>query len=567
MQTTPEKLIREYTAAGWWGEQTLTSLFRDAVASVPDRIALADPSNRPALVGGVASRFTYAELHDQVEALSCALHANGIRADDIVVVQIPNISELAIVYLALAQLGAIVSPVPVQYGGHELAEIRSVLDAAAFISMGHFKGEGFLKRHAGAFEGCKLFGLGTENADPAINLHSYEPAAGDREAYADYVAEFEPSANDIFSICWTSGTTGTPKGVPRSFNQWLAISIGSAELADLQDGDAMLNPFPMVNMGGIGGFLFNWLKCRGKLVLHHPMDLPVFLGQLTAEQINYTIAPPPLLNMLLQNEQMLANLDLSHLRAIGSGSAPLSPWMVDGYESKHGIAILNNFGSNEGMCLYSGPKDVPDPELRGEMFPRFGVEGFSWASKVASMVKTKLVDSETQAEIVEPGVPGELLFAGPTIFDGYWNSPEVNRKVFTDGYFHTGDLFEIAGPADDPRFYRFVGRHKDIISRGGMKISPAELDGLLAGHPKVAGAAVVGIPDRRLGERIGVAVECKPGEHVELMDLIDYLKEHDIAVFKLPEVLRIVDELPRNALGKTLRHELVPLFAEEGSDV
>ena len=568
MQTTPEKLIQEYSSRGWWGEQTLTSLFREAVAAHPDRTALVDPPNRPELVGGEAQRLSYWELDQRIEALSEALFAHGIRADDMVVVQLPNIAELAMAYLALAKLGAIVSPVPVQYGRHELARIKDTLQADAFVSLNRFKEQDLLSEHSPAFDGCTLFALGSAEGTSAVDLDRYSPRASERESYRDYTTALGRSANDIFTICWTSGTTGTPKGVPRSFNHWLAISVGSGDLADLSDGDALLNPFPMVNMGGIGGFLFNWLKCQGKLVLHHPMDLPVFLRQLAEERINYTIAPPALLNMLLQNEQLLADLDLSHLRAIGSGSAPLSPWMVEGYEKKYGISILNNFGSNEGMCLVSGPKDVPDPALRGEMFPRLGVEGYSWSSRISTMVKTKLIDPDTRDEITAPGVPGELLFAGPTIFDGYWKSPEVNRAVFTGGYFRTGDLFEIATLKGEPCFYRFVGRHKDIISRGGMKISPAELDNLLAGHPKVADAAVVGVEDPILGERVAVVVVPKPGGVVTLDELIAFLKAEDVAVFKLPEMLQVVDDLPRNPLGKVLRHELAPLFTtkEGGTD-
>ena len=136
----------------------------------------------------------------------------------------------------------------------------------------------------------------------------------------------------------------------------------------------------------------------------------------------------------------------------------------------------------------------------------------------------------------------------------------VETEFAPHRFFHTGDLFEIAGPVDDPRYYRFVGRLKDIIARGGMKISPAELDGLLAGHPKLADAAVVGVPDPILGERVAAAVVAKPGEVVVLDDVVDFLKARNVAVFKLPESLRLVEELPRNPLGKVLRHELAALF-------
>lgn len=563
MRTTPQALIDTHTQADWWGDDTLCSLFDKALEQNPERTALVDAPNRSSLVAGAAARLTYRDVRNRAAAIGAALYARGIRANDIVVVQLPNIVELPILYLALARLGAVASPVPVQYGRHELAEIRESLNAAAYVSVAHFKEQRFLADHADVFDGCKLFCLASDaNPDSgAIDLQRFDLSDADQAAYDAYCADFVPDANDIFTICWTSGTTGTPKGVPRSHNHWWAISIGSGDLAELRDADVLLNPFPLVNMGGIGGFLFNWLKCHGTLVLHHPMDLPVFLGQIGDEKVNYTIAPPALLNMLLQNRQMLDSLDLSALRSIGSGSAPLSPWMVEGYENDYGIDIMNNFGSNEGMCLVSGPKEVPDPALRGELFPRFGLDGYSWENRIADMFVSKLIDVESGAEIVGPGVAGEMLIKGPTVFDGYWNSPEANAGVFSDdGYFHTGDLFEIAGDGEQQKYYRFVGRHKDIISRGGMKISPTELDNLLAGHEKIADATVVGVADHILGERIAVAVVAKPGESVTLDEIIAFLKEEDIAVFKLPEMMKIVDALPRNSLGKVLRHELAPIF-------
>ena len=569
MRTSPKNLIDDYTSRGWWGLETATSLFERAVHEVPDRLALADPLNRSSLVAGDARRLSFRQASARIEATAAALHASGIRADDIVVVQLPNIVELPIMYLALAKLGAVASPVPVQYGRHELTEIQQSLKAAAFVSLHDFKGQDLLSDHAVAFDGCHLFALASEAGTSTVDLERYDCSDEEQAAYAAYCDGFSPDANDIFTICWTSGTTGTPKGVPRSHNHWLATSVGSGGLAELQNGDVLLNPFPLVNMAGLGGFFYNWLKCQGTLVLHHPMDLPVFLQQISEEKTNYTIAPPPLLNMLLQNRQMLDNLDLSALRAIGSGSAPLSPWMVEGYENDYGISILNNFGSNEGMCLLSSPKQVPDPALRGELFPRFTGEadGYDWGIPIAKMFSSRIVDTDTGAEIDEPGIPGEMLIGGPTVFDGYWDSPAVNEEVFSnDGFFHTGDLFEIAGDGDLKKFYRFVGRHKDIISRGGMKISPAELDNLLAGHGKIADVAVVGVADKILGERIGVAVVPKPGEEVELSEIIDFLKAADVAVFKLPEMIQIVESLPRNPLGKVLRHELVHVFPSGAFD-
>ena len=136
----------------------------------------------------------------------------------------------------------------------------------------------------------------------------------------------------------------------------------------------MLNPFPLVNMAGIGGMIVPWLILGGVLINHHPLDLPVFLGQIQAEKPIYTVAPPALLSMLLMNEALLSKFDISSLRVIGSGSAPLPPMMVRGW-SNRGVPVTNLFGSNEGVCLISGIEDFPEPEKRAEFFPRFRRRG------------------------------------------------------------------------------------------------------------------------------------------------------------------------------------------------
>ena len=150
---------------------------------------------------------------------------------------------------------------------------------------------------------------------------------------------------------------------------------------------------------------------------------------------------------------------------------------------------------------------------------------------------------------------------GATVFDGYYKSPEANAEVFSDdGYFRTGDVFELTGDGEQPQFYKFVGRCKDIIVRGGVNISPDEIDSELAAHPKVAQVCVVGIDDEIMGERIGAAVVPKPGESVTLDDLTGFLRERGVAVFKLPEKLLCVDELPFNATGKIQRRDVKSMF-------
>src|SRR5690606_183923 len=203
--------------------------------------------------------------------------------------------------------------------------------------------------------------------------------------------------------------------------------------------------------------------------LHQPFKLEVFLEQVRQEGIDYTCAAPTVLNTLLQNEALLEGIDFSRLSRIASGGAPLSEWMVAEFD-KRGVHIVNCYGSNEGAALYSAQGDVPDPVARAHVFPRYGWSGRRWRAAIGNMVETRLVDPETEQTITLPGQPGELRVKGPNVFTGYLNEPAMTAAAFdSEGFYRTGDIFEIAG-ADDA-YYKFIGRTKDIVIRGGFNIS------------------------------------------------------------------------------------------------
>ena len=562
MRTTPEERIREMTQSGGWGDQTLDSLLRETVAKHGKQTAIVDQFNRSEFTDDEAQRLNFIELANAANNLAEKFYAHGLRQDDIVIIQLPNIVELATLYLALGKLGVILSPVPVQYGSFELEKARDVVEPAAFITLSNFKGANFASDHHKIFaDTCKVFCFGNESPDGAIPIALETESPIDNSDYINYVDQLSLDANDIFTICWTSGTTGQPKGVPRSHNMWIASAIASHDCADLRDNEVILNPFPMVNMAAIGGFLYCWIMRGCTLVLHHPFDMTVFLKQIETEKVAYTIAPPAVLTMLLNRREILDSVDIQSLRCIGSGSAPLSEFMVAGFGRDYGIDILNIFGSNEGSCLTSGAAELPDYAERAQYFPRFGVEGLSWNNRVDQFIKTRLVNGDSGEEVSQPGMEGELEISGATVFDGYYKSPEANAEVFSsDGFFRTGDVFEIVGDEDCPRFYKYVGRCKDIIVRGGVNISPAEIDNELAAHPKIAEVCVVGIDDEVMGERVAVAVVPKPSESIVLEELTEFLKQKGMAVFKLPEKLQCVEALPYNATGKIQRRDVKQLI-------
>ena len=560
MILTKKNRIEVFTKRGWWGEDTLYSLFQDAVSSSGDQEALIDPLNRADITGDAPKRLSFNEVDKTVERYASIFFEQGLRKDDIALIQLPNVVELPIVYLALSKLGIICSPIPMQYGAYEINSIIAETKPKAFISIQTFNKSAHAEQFLSAFTNNELkFALG--EIENFIDLHTHKPVSETYESQQSYVQDNPITANDIFTICWTSGTTGTPKGVPRSHNLWLPMAKAAGYVSETEEGDTLLNPFPMINMASIGGFLFNWLLCKGKLVQHHPFDLNVFLNQIVNEGVKYTIAPPAIMNMLLNNPAILDQHDLSSLRSIGCGGAPLSEWMVESFQNKYNLTVQNIFGSNEGATLLSARHEIEDPHLRAQYFPRFGVEGLDWSNPVSKLVKTKLINVETNKEINESGQPGELLISGATVFDGYWNAPEANAEVFDEeGFFRTGDLFEISPEDTHKKFYKFCGRCKDLIIRGGMNISPEELDNLLSSHPKMLEVAVTGYDDEILGEKVGVVAVVAKGVTISLDEIIDFLKDKQIAKYKMPEDLRVIDVLPKNPVGKVLRRELKNLF-------
>ena len=574
MRTTPAERIRDYRNRGWWGDTRIHDMFDANARAHPQRLAVLDPPNRPDLVAGAPLRLDFAATAALADGYALALLRHGLRRDDILVTQLPNIAEYVALYVAALRLGIVVSPVPMQFRRHELEQILRLTGAKALLTVDALKGADHISaalqlRADLAATGLAFEVLSLRSASAAaqapVGAVAFEAVVLDAAARAEldrHAAANPVDADDIATICWTSGTEGTPKGVPRSHNHWRAISWAHLRGAGIRDGEGLLNPFPLINMAALGGCFMSWMHNAGTLVLHHPLDLPTFFRQIAVERPGYAIAPPAVLNMLLKNEALLASVDLSSLRCIGSGSAPLDPEMIQGYHDRFGIEICNNFGSNEGVSLISNADNARDPLHRARWFPRYGRDEVAWDPPPPVAIRTRVVDPDSGAEILAPGQPGELQITGPTVFDGYFAAPQVNATAFTaDGWFRTGDLFEICA-ADDggpPRFYRFVGRLKQLIIRGGVKIAPEELDNVLSQMPGVLEGAACGYRDPIMGEKICAVVVPKPGNEVTLETVAAHFAASGLALFKSPERLRIVPQLPRNSVGKVLRGELTKL--------
>ena len=549
MILNPQERIDEYTSRGWWGTRRIQDWFDDNLRTRPDTEALIDAPNRADFIDGAPRRLTWRALAAEADMYATAFLELGLTGDDIVCVQLPNCVELPAVYLACLRLGIVVTPVPVQYREHELEHILGITQPRAIVTAARI----LHHDHAAMMRGLAARHPSVHTVLAIDALPRWE-ADGDR--IAQHEREHPTGANDVFTICWTSGTEGVPKGVPRSHNEWLAIPENIILSGGLKPGCHLLNAFPLVNMAGIAGQFLPWLLTGAKLVMHHPFNLGVFLTQVKDEAIDYTVAAPAILATLAQNPDLMAGLEGSRLRAIGSGGGPLAEWTVRVFTERYGIDVINYFGTNEGASLTASALDLPDPALRASYFPRFGVEGYEWKLPVAQRVRTRLVDPDTGLDIDTPGRPGELRVRGPAIFPGYFRAPDMTARAFdSQGYYRTGDLFEIAGERRE--LYRFVGRLKDIIVRGGFNISSEELEALLLAHPKVREAAIVGYPDDNLGERVCAVVVPQAGATLALPELVAFLRtEKKVASYKLPEKLLLLDALPRNPVGKVLKRDL-----------
>jgi len=535
--------IREWTENGAWGRKTLIDYFKENVVRAPDLVCLADPPNKEALTELKPEKLTYRELDRAVDAVAEALIARGIGKDDIVMVQLPNGWELAMLYLAVARAGALISPMPMQWRQSELEYVAGLTEARAFITIEEFGG--FNHRELGEKLRAKFPSLKDLITLTEIRGMARGPVTGK-------LARVAIDADDIFTLCWSSGTEAEPKGCPLSHNNWIYQAKFCYETAPIKPGDNLITAGPLVNMASVGTVYIEWLIGGGKLCLHHPFDGSTFIMQLMAEEIHYTLLVPAIVNALLKHPKV-DQFNLSRMRAITIGAAPPSLWSVQDLKRRWGIEFANIWGQNEGTANVAGPYDIPDLEMRLDHFPQYGKPGSKWGSPLRKHLSLKVIDPVTKKEITKVGEVGELWFRGPNVIPGYFKRQDLTKKSFDEeGFFNTGDLFQIK----DNDCIGFFDRTKDIIIRGGFNISAQEVENMLLGHPKILDVAVIAMPDEMVGERVCVYAVPKAGETPDLEEIRSFMKEKGIAAYKMPERLEVAAAIPRNPVGKILKKVL-----------
>ena len=281
MIITDKNRLAQYHGTGEWGNTRLHDLFDETVNRFPERLALVDPYDKLNLSGCAPQRLTYKELAANVNQLTDVLLTNGLGKDDIVLVQMPNVVELIYTYLAASRLGIIVSPVPVQYQENELSSILDILQPAAVILTPQFKQTSLLDKMKNSIRLSslttqlpKILIWGEGEADCDLLAAIEQPSSSTR--YVDYCKQQVICADDLMTICWTSGTEGVPKGVPRSHNQWLAIGKATYLGNHIADNETLLNPFPLINMASIGGMFFELVIQWGEISITSPIKFSGF---------------------------------------------------------------------------------------------------------------------------------------------------------------------------------------------------------------------------------------------------------------------------------------------------
>lgn len=540
MILAPEQMITEWTDKGAWTEKTLIDYFKEHVAAQPDKICLVDPPNKLDLMSLEAERLTYQELDKAVDATAEAFLNMGITKDDIIMVQMPNCWELAMLYLAITRAGALISPLPMQWRSSELEYIADITKAAAIITVDDFN----RFKH-------KEMAEAIQSKYPTVKyiLTVEDIREMTKGAITGKLDAITIDANDIFTLSWSSGTEAQAKGCPLSHNNWYVQAGLQIESAGIKPGDNLLTAGPLVNMASVGTVYIQWLMLGGKLVLHHPFNPEILFKQFVDEEINYTLLVPAVVNLLLKYPK-LDEIDISSVRAVTIGSAPPALWSVQELKKRWGIEFGNIWGQNESTVIISGLYDIPDMEMRIDHFPQFGKPNTKWSSPYSQFIQTKLINPDNGEEITEMGGVGELHYRGPNVIPCYFRRSAITDNAFDDdGYFNTGDLFQI----QDNNCIGFFERTKDIIIRGGFNISAQEIENMLLGHPKVLDVAAIAIPDETMGEKTCVYAVPRGEETITLDDLTSFMKEKGIAAYKLPERLEVVKEIPRNPVGKILK--------------
>ncbi len=520
-------LAARWRGAGLWSDETFATALQRWARETPEREAITDGKHR----------LNYRELAAGIDRMAARLRALGIGAGDVVTIQLPNWVEFAFVFFALECLGAVAVTVSVDFRSRELDYIMRFAEAKMLVCCAEFRGFDHLamaQELASRLPG--LAQIAVVRGAPRAGVVSLDETTAARGAPAGLVPA-PADADAVMRMAFTSGTTGNPKGVMHSHNTTLAACrILNGDLG-LGADDVMLIWLPLgLNWGYLT--LVQAVLAGAKAVLFDRFTPAAALDLIERERVTYIPTAPASLTAILQ-EPDLARRDLSSLRVVVSGGASAPVEVLRAWRRVAPGALLELLGMLEtGYQTYTRPGDDPE-HVAGSV----GVP--------ASHMGLRLVDPD--GNDVTLGEEGEICCDGPSVHLGYHNNPAANAEAFLPGgWFRSGDL----GVIDGDGYLRIVGRLKEMINRGGKKFFPREIEEILYTHPGVLYAAIVGIPDPRLGERNCLCLVARPGEPPTLEGLLAFLGD-SVAAYKRPERLELFTQFPFTPTGKIQRHLLV----------
>jgi long-chain acyl-CoA synthetase len=487
-------------------------------------------AQRTALV--LADRsYSYAELHDAVQAFAGALRALGMAPGKHVALLLPNQPEFTIAYFGAHYVGCPVVPLNVLLTPDEIAYHLDDSDAVALVTAPPLLAQA--QAAMARVETCRhLIVTGPDAPARALGFD----ALIDGSTRCTHTAA--TNADDTAVILYTSGTTGKPKGAQLTHgNLLLNAHLVNLQLVPLTPDTVALAALPLFHSFGQTVIQNAVLANGGSVVMMSRFDAAGAAALMQKHRVSF-FAGVPTMYFALLNQPDAAQHDLSSLRHCVSGGASLPVEVLRSFAGRYDVTILEGYGLSETSPIASFNLRHHEHKPGSVGLPVWGCE-------------MRLVD-DAGREIAAPLVSGEVQIKGHNVMRGYWKKPEATAAALKEGWFSSGDI----GQRDADGYYYIVDRKKDMIIRGGYKVYPREIEEVLYAHPAVAEAAVVGVADQRHGEEVKAVIVRRSGhEATSAQDIIDYCREH-LAPYKYPRVVVFLPSLPKGATGKILKREL-----------
>jgi long-chain acyl-CoA synthetase len=447
---------------------------------------------------------------DAVRRASATLHQHGVTGGDVVAAMLPNTTALVVALFAAWRLGAAVTPINPSLRPAEVGYQLSDADAKLLI-----------------VDAMPEFDAGPRSVLIAAELTS-PPASGP-------LLPAHTTDDSLALLIYTSGTTGRPKGVMLDHSNLIAMCRGVIDAAGLTSADHSLLILPLFHVNGIVISTLAPLLAGGRTTIAGRFNPKTFFDRIEHSGATYFSAVPTIYSMLC-GLPVEAKPDISSVRFAICGAAPASVDLLDQFETRYGIPIVEGYGLSEGTCA-----STLNP-LAGQR--KAGTVGLPLPGQ-----RIRLVDANGAP--VAAGEAGEVLIKGPNVMRGYLNRPEETAKTVVDGWLHTGDV----GRFDEDGYLVLVDRAKDMIIRGGENIYPREIEAVAHQLPEIAEAAVVGRPNTVYGEEPVLFVSLHPGRQLDVDAIRAHLIE-SLSKYKLPVKITILDDLPKNAVGKIAKPNL-----------